>query len=287
MISQKMHWPNFFVVGAPKAGTSSIYYHLKKHPQVFLPENKEPRYFSPHARERVTLEEYQRLYRDAEGYPAVGDASPSYLLDEDAAGLIHEVSPEAKIVAILRDPVARAFSDFLFCRTLGIEPETSFLAALRRYDDRQAPEWNQSRLYIEQGMYGAQVRRYYDTFGRDRVVVLLFEDLTGNPRELFRRLASHIGVDPDFFNDADLSEPINQYRMPKRRGVVQMVRSLRLQRLLPLAVLHRLRPLFFDTSKPSLDDASRRMLQEIYDPDLTRLEELLGRKIPELRKSWV
>ncbi|MGA7887696.1 MAG: sulfotransferase [Acidobacteriaceae bacterium] len=286
MTFQEVNWPNFFVVGAPKAGTSSVYSHLKKHPQVFLPDNKEPRYFSPQARDRVTLEEYRRLYGEAGGFVAVGDMSPCYLLDEGAPRRIHEVSPEAKIIVMLRDPVARAWSDFLFCRALGTEPEVSFREVLRRYDNREAKEWYLSRLYIEQGLYADQVRRYQETFGIERVLVLLFDDLSEDPRGLFSRLASHIGVDAGFFESADLSEPYNQYRMPKRRSLVEAVRSLGLQTLLPRPLLRKLRPLFFDMKKPSLDSESRRLLQDLYDPDVTRLEEFLGRKIPELRRSW-
>lgn len=286
MTIQDVNWPNFFVVGAPKAGTTSLYFHLRNHPQVFLPANKEPRYFSPDARDRVTLEDYRRLYQGARGFPAVGDMSPCYLLDEGAAGRIHEVAPRAKIVVLLRDPVARAWSDFLFCRSLGIEPQTSFREALRRYEDRNAQDWYLSRLYIEQGLYAAQVRRYQETFGRDCVLVLLFDDLKENPRDLFRRLAAHIGVDPGYFDQADLSEPLNPYRMPKQRALVDLVRSLRLQTLLPLPLLRRVRPLFFHTSKPSLDDESRRLLQGIYDPDVRQLENLLGQELPELRRTW-
>jgi Sulfotransferase family len=287
MSSQEFIWPNFYVVGAPKAGTSSVYYHLKKHPEVFLPENKEPRYFSPEVREkRVTLEEYRELYRGARGYRAIGDMSPCYLLDEGAARRIHDVSPEAKIVVMVRDPVERAWSDYLFCRTLGTEPEATLLEALRRYERREAREWHLSRLYIEQGMYTGQIRRYRETFGADRVLVLLFDDLTRNPRELFTRLAVHIGVSPDYFSEAVLAEPYNQYRMPRQRALVQAVRSWRVQTLLPRSVVRWLRPLFFDMKKPVLDGESRRRLQDMYAAEVDSLEELLGRKLPELRKSW-
>ena len=73
MTPKTINWPTFFVVGAAKAGTSSLYFHLKKHPQIFLPTNKEPRYFTPQVKESVSLDEYHRLYRDAGGYAARGD----------------------------------------------------------------------------------------------------------------------------------------------------------------------------------------------------------------------
>jgi hypothetical protein len=288
MNSNSTIWPNFFFVGAPKCGTSSFYFHLKKHPDIFLPSNKEPQYFiTPHVKESVSLDEYDRLYRNARGYIAIGDMSPSYLRDEHAPKRIFEVSPNAKIIAVIRDPVVRAHSDFNFARSLGIEPLLDFRDALQRYNHRDSKDWYLSSFYVDQGMYYAQIRRYIETFGRDRVLVVLFDDLTRNPQKLFAQIAEHIGVDPAFFANADLSESRNEYRMPKQRALVDFVRKLHLQRLLPSSVLKWSRQFFFDTKKRGLDDQSRHLLQEMYDPDVARLEQLLERKLPELRKSWV
>lgn len=289
MASQKVNWPNFFVVGPPKAGTTSIAHHLKKHPQVFIPDVKEPHYFSPHIESVVNLnlDEYRRLYEKASGYTAIGDLSASYFLYEEVPGRIFEVSPDARIVMMLRDPVARAYSDFTFARTLGIEPETAFRKALQRYETRDSPEWYLSRCYIEQGLYYSPVRRYQETFGKERVLLLPFDDLTRNPREFFARIATHIGVNPGFFETVDLSEALNEYRMPRWRSLVNLVRRLRLQQMIPASMLRRLRPLFFDTNRDPLDEESRRLLQEMYKPDVAQLEELMGRKFPELRKSWI
>jgi len=122
--------------------------------------------------------------------------------------------------------------------------------------------------------------------GKDRVLVVLFAGLATNPRELFSTIAVHIGVDPEFYRDINLTKAYNQYRMPKSRSFVNFVRQLHLQTAIPVPVLERLRPLFFYTIKDPLDDESRRLLQQLYDPDVTRLEELLSRKLPELRISW-
>lgn len=287
MNANSIIWPNFFLVGAPKCGTSSFYFHLRKHPDVFLPTNKEPFYFTPNEIESVSLEEYSRLYRSAQGYNAIGDMSTTYLLDEQAPQRIFKVAPAAKIIASLRDPVVRAHSDFNFARSLGLEPLSNFHQAVLRYDQRDSKEWYLSRFYVDRGMYYAQVRRYLETFGRDRVLVVLTDDLSRNPQQLFSRIAAHIGVDPAFFDGADLSESFNEYRMPKNMGFVDFVRSLRLQRLLPPAALKWSRQFFFHTKKIAMDDETRRLLQKMYDPDIARLEQLLDRKLPELRKSWI
>lgn len=286
MTSREVHWPSFFIVGAPKSGTTSLYFHLKRHPQIFLPANKEPKYFMPHLKESVSLREYRRLYSQAEGFAAIGDASATYLMGDEVPERIREVRPDARIVAILRDPVERAYSDFLFALSRGEESETSFAEVLRRYQKPTARHWHMSRYYIQGGMYDEQVRRYQQVFGAEQVLVLLFEELKNNPRNLFIRLASHIGANPGFFATADFSESQNPYRMPKSMAT-RAARRLRISVLVPEFVMARLRPLFFDTKKPTMDNESRSLLQKIYEPSLARLEDLLGRKFPELRKSWV
>jgi Sulfotransferase domain len=286
MIAAEMIWPNFFVVGAHKAGTTSLYEYLRKHPQVFLPAKKEPRYFTPEVRESLTLAEYQRLYEGAGSFAAIGDVTPFYLPNEKAPLRIREACPNARIIIMMRDPVARAHSHYLFSRQLGEESETSFLAALQRYEDPNAREWYLSREYVEHGMYYSQVKRYLDTFGKSQVLALLFDDLVKSPRELLAVIARHIGVNPGYFNMTDVSDAHNQYRMPKVAGT-RLIQRLHLPALVPRPLLNRVRPLFFDSRKPSIDEEPRRLLQKMYDTDIAHLEELLGRRLPELRKSWI
>jgi hypothetical protein len=282
----EVNWPTFFVVGAHKAGTTSIYAHLKRHPEVFLPGVKEPRYFAPEVINSVNLDQYRSLYVGAAGYAATGDISPFYLPTEGTPARIRAVCPAARIVIMLRDPVERAYSHFLHYQRAGVEPLASLHDALRRYEDRPAENWSLSQEYVEHGLYHAQVRRYMETFGRDQVLALLFDELEDNPNELLARIAQHIGVDPDFFAKRDLSEVHNPYYVPKSEAI-RWVQSLKITRRLPSSLKTAVRPFLFNMQKPPLDDDSRRRLQEWYDPDLARLEELLGRKIPELRKSWI
>jgi hypothetical protein len=294
-------WPNFFIVGAVKCGTTSLYEHLKRHPQVFFPEMKEPHFFSSspvpprfmHEHCWGDSEAYLKMYEPGRGYKAIGDASPSYLLDENAPRRILEVSPDAKIVVLLRDPVERTYSSYLMNLLNGEETEKSFMKALHLDSARQPKVFWKSRLYIEASMYYSQVQRQFDAFGRDRVLILMFDDLVKNPQEVVTRAARHIGVNPQVRDETDLSEPHNAYRMPRFRGIYRLATSgiskkLR-HKLLPSAAQNWLRhsPLLYGNRKPPLDDESRRYLQNIFDPDITRLEELLGRKLPELRKSWV
>jgi hypothetical protein len=288
---QGMNWPNFVAVGPPRSGTTSLYAQLKKHPQVFLPELKEVNYFS--TRTHMTFDHCRRLYRNARGFPAIGDITPVYLWDENTSRNIHSVSPGAKIIVTLRDPVARAFSHYLQFQRTGIEPEPSFEKAIRRYDNKEDKLWEHSHEYVEMGMYCDQVRRYLDVFGTNQVLILLTEDLSRNPRELFLRVATHLGIDPEPLMNENLGTAYNAFRVPKFKRIFQMIQATRAKRVvmeyLPDSIKHWLKEspvLYGAPKKPQMENGARNLLREIYDPEITRLEQLLQRKLPELRQSW-
>jgi Sulfotransferase domain len=289
--SRKMNWPNFFAVGPPRSGTTSLYVQLKRHPQVFLPEVKEVNYFS--TRTDITFSHYRRLYQNAHGFPAIGDISPYYLWDKNAPRKIHAVSPAAKIIFTLRDPIERAFSQYLQYRRAGSEPQPSFESALRRLDNKGDKLREYSCEYVELGMYSEHVQRYLDVFGPSKVLILLTEDLSRDPRELFLRIATHLGIDPDPFTGDSLGEAYNAFRLPRFRRLYHIIGTSRTKQIvmefLPGRLKHWLKEsplLYARAQKPRLDDGARKLLQEIYDPDIIRLENLVGRKFPELRQSW-
>jgi hypothetical protein len=301
VISSGNRWPTFFIVGAQKCGTTSLYKHLKKHPEVFLPEVKEPAFFvtRPQPGEPrlfpegcTTLEEYSQLYLGAEKFAAIGDASPHYLCDEGSPRRIHDACPQARIIIMLRDPVIRAHSAYLMNRGRDYDSAPTFRQALERDEERDKTSWYTSWQYVQAGMYHAQVSRYLDAFSSAQVLILLFDDLRRDPNELLSRIARHIGINPAPFGASDLSEPYNYFKMPRFRTAYRIARTplgrkIR-QKLFPESVQQWLRrsSLLYGDRKPPLDDESRQYLQTIYDPDVARLEGLLGRELPELRTSW-
>jgi hypothetical protein len=282
--SADVNWPNFFIVGAHKGGTSYLYTHLRRHPEIFLPTHKEPAYFQPGSRTYVELDEYRALYAGAKGYKAIGEATPYYLPDPEVPPRIQAVSPAAKIIAVLRDPVERAYSHYQMDREL--DCVESFREAIERYEDKSARRWSLSQEYIEWGLYHAQVRRYFDTFGRDQALVLPFTDIRKRPNDLLSTIARFLGVDPGFYAGLDVAEPIFRYRKPKFAAAGWFQRS-GLTILVPNFLKRAAQPLFFNTEKPAMDAETRRRLQQLYEPDVAGLEELLGRKLPELRESWI
>ncbi len=182
-----LRWPNLFLVGAAKAGTTSLYRELARHPAIYMSPMKEPHFFSQiePAPERKAFfphvtgeDEYLALFEGATTEELLGEASTSYLWDGQAAERIKRVVPEARILIMLRDPVDRAYSQYWNDVREGIE-RRSFLDALVE-EQRSGPgAWGVSSLHIDCGRYADQVERYLDRFGA-RVQVLFFEDFVGH-----------------------------------------------------------------------------------------------------------
>lgn len=192
-----MTLPNFIIIGAAKAGTTSLWHYLGQHPQIFMSRVKEPDYFREQKADRTgvvrSLEEYEALFRDAAGYKAIGEASPSYIADPQTVESIRALLPDVRLIAILRDPCKRVFSEFTFQRMRGFERETDFLEAVHsapsRPGDRQFD-------YIGHSLYFRNLSRYYDAFPAEHIKVVFNEDLRRDPQQLLGEICVFLGVDP-------------------------------------------------------------------------------------------
>ncbi|MGH3088386.1 MAG: sulfotransferase family protein [Rubrobacteraceae bacterium] len=291
--------PNFFIVGAAKAGTTSLYRYLDQHPDVFMSSLKEPNWFSRvHAPGRVSFvsseEEYLSLFEGRDGESAAGEASPSYLWDEKAPRRIKEAVPRAKIIAILRHPVERAFSDYL--QTVQWEQEDlPFLEALKRGYETEPKVYGVSRLYVDLGFYSEQLRRYLDVFGRERVKVFLHEEFKEEPRAALKSVLEFLEVDPSHASSIRTDVEYNKYSVPKEgtfNRVAERVLESRVFRsrrftalrakLIPDPKLRfRMRQYlrFEEGEKPGIDEDSRRFLMELYRPDILELQGLIDRDL--------
>ena len=202
--------PNFLIIGAAKAGTTSLYSYLKQHPQIYMSAVKEPRFFAPEiytdynnvARSGVkevpfTLEEYEQLFADVTTEIAIGEASTEYLYFPDVAARIKERIPEVKLIAILRNPVERAFSAFCYQLRDDYEPLT-FEAALEVESERIKQGYRQGWHYQKVGFYYEQVKRYLDTFEPEKIKIYLHEELIGNSIGVTQDIYSFLGVDTNF-----------------------------------------------------------------------------------------
>ncbi|MGH7916925.1 MAG: sulfotransferase family protein [Candidatus Binataceae bacterium] len=293
-------WPNFFIVGAAKAGTTSLYAYLRQHPRIFLPKVKEPQYFATvrpapeyaHLVDAVTdRERYLRLFRKADHYAAVGEASPSYLWDPEAAARIKQSVPEARIIISLRDPIERAYSHYLMDYREGAQ-DLPFYEALCRDLARDEKGIGISYLYVELGQYAAQVSRYLEAFGPERVQILMFEDLRRETRKTVAQVARFLGLETAPVSAIDTSTVHNGYSVARARWARRLAGARWTRTLGQTVVPHSVGAFIFEkfmlkpAVKPPIDQDAVRLLRDIYEPDVRQLERTLGRSLPELRRSW-
>jgi hypothetical protein len=228
--------PDFFIVGHQKCGTTALYMMLSQHPQIFMPDVKEPWFFGRELRSRFakpstrtrpsTLEDYVALFAEAGDDQLAGEASPQYVRSEHAAGEIAELCPDARIVVLLREPAAFLRSLHLQLVATHIEDEPDFgraiaLEELRRQGKR-VPKRSvspQSLLYSDHVRYAEQLRRLHSAFPPEQVLALVYEDFRRDNGAVLRQVLEFLGVDP--------SAPIE----PVETKPLEDVRSMRLHQL--------------------------------------------------------
>lgn len=204
-----MKFPNLFIVGTAKAGTSSLWDLLRQHPSVFLPENelfKEPAYFSDKA--SLNEKDYFGLFAGAKNKKYVGEASTAYMVDPLSASRIHEFNPQARIIIMLRNPVLRAFSLYNWMVQEGYEYSKSFEDALEKEPARKGkkipnffePEYYHNYMYFSSGLYNDQIMRYVSLFGKNNVFIGLFEEFIQDERAFLKRILNFLGLSMESLN---------------------------------------------------------------------------------------
>jgi hypothetical protein len=234
-----MRLPNFIIIGAAKSGTTALYHYLKQHPQIYMSPMKEPRFFAfepgelefggpgdtaLHRSTLVNLEDYQALFLNVSGERAVGEASPVYLCSPKAAGRIKSFVPEARLIAILRHPVDRAYSHYLHQIRDGVEPLTDFSQALQAEEKRVHDNWEYRWRYKELGFYAVQLRKYFDTFDRKQMKIYLYEDFNTDPQRVLRDVYRFLSVDDTFV--ADTSVRYNMSGVPRSKVIHAVLSKL-------------------------------------------------------------
>lgn len=291
--------PNFILVGAPKAGTTSLYYYLDQHPDVFMCPEKEPHHFAPAkwcshpVPDRRT---YENLFSNWSGQRAVGEASTGYLYYPESPGMIHATIPDCRIVAIIRDPVARAHSAWAHERREGVEP-LSFEQALE--------EETKALRIIRGGEFSFNYRKlaytadlledYVRLFGSDQVFIMLTDELESDPAGCMRDLFRFLEVDPGFegrfeyrYNPSGKPRLTCLHELLDGEGRFHTVTSTFSRRLLPRKprrwIWHRLRDWNITLSEDlRLDPATETRLRAELEPEVRRLEILLGRDLTAWR----
>jgi hypothetical protein len=218
--------PSFFVVGAMRSGTTSLFAALASHPEVFGAQEKELLFFDRHYQRG--LDWYQSKFSGSENFTAVGEASQSYMYSQEAIRRMAATVPTARLIAILRDPVERAYSHYWLCRSLGRE-SLEFRDALKAEDVRINNGRALDRFdfsYVDRGRYLAQLQFICSHFDPSQLHVLLFDDLRGRPQQTFALVCRALGVD-DEFRSTLVEHPLNAFQRFRSQKVRKLTKSLR------------------------------------------------------------
>ncbi|WP_341327020.1 sulfotransferase [Methylotuvimicrobium sp. KM2] len=294
-----MSRPNFLIAGAAKSGTTSLDGYLKQHPDVFLPEIKECRYFSNISEKNINpfskkkwakiisnKKEYYNLFVDKHN-KAIGDISPDYLYyyEESIKNIKSELGESVKIILILRNPIDRAYSNYLHIVRDGFD-QLSIEEILRKEDD-----WVKENIWYgffitKPGFYYQSVKSYLENF--DDVKIIIFDDFLKDKENCLKELCIFLGIDETFqFRDPSFK---NKTGLPKYKFLDSIIKSK-----YPFKpALKKLLTWFFGTEKlnqklekiqesnlvkPTLDKATKKRLFYLYKNDIERLEKLIDRDL--------
>jgi hypothetical protein len=295
--------PNFVVIGAPKCGTTSLHHYLSQHPDVYVPQRKELHYFSYAYMQRfatgpgdahvlaplcATRQAYEKHYEHVGLQRAVGDISPSYLYYAEVSERIKAELGRPKIIVVLRDPIEKAFSQYMHLVRDNRETLT-FYDALMAETQRIREGWAALWRYAESSLYADKLRRYLDIFGSDHVKILLFEDLTRLPHQVMQELFDFLEVDKHFHPNT--SKVHNKSGRPKSKLLADFLAKPNLvtsiaKKMVPERVSSTIRLSLVSLNtgaKGQIDDTSRAYLREFFASDVGKVEKLLGKKLAWLQ----
>tara|TARA_Y100000768_G_C23938599_1_gene663900 strand:+ start:316 stop:1245 length:930 start_codon:yes stop_codon:yes gene_type:complete len=299
--------PTFVIIGAGKSGTTAIHEYCDQHPEVFMTAVKETNFFELEGKkinytpeedpERLhhypqsinNPEDYKALYRAAQGNEkAYGETSPMYLYGKNAPANIKKYVPEAKIIAILRNPVDRLYSRFLHLSRDGNEPTKNFEDAL----DQSTIWWRRDDL-VKEGFYYTHLKRYYELFEPNQIKVFLYEDLKKDSDQLMRDLFTFIGVNPDFKPQLDVE--YNVSGKPKNPLIDKLIGAnsilLRTAKTVAPGIISKLKgsaqaqKMLTDIRKKNLDrsplstEVKGKLIEEVYKDEITKLGQLIHRDL--------
>ncbi len=301
-----MALPQFFLIGAPKAGTTALHAALATHPQLSMSLVKEPKFFlgdgQPPTRpagpgdahsvqEHVwRRDEYEALWADRPG-ALRGESTPFYLSDPVALDRIAAAVPDARLIAVLRHPVDRAYSNWAHLWADGLEPSSDFLAACADEERRAAEGWAPFWRYLGLGRYGAQLATVLERFPKEQVHVLRYRDLVDEPTAALNGICDFLGIEADAVVTVP-SENVSTYVPPSTTTKVLQaaVRSgATIGQFLPPQVWRRASAPLLSAlrrsggHRPELSAVDRSRLLEPFADDIALLERLTGQSFADWR----
>ncbi|MGB3511688.1 MAG: sulfotransferase [Microcoleaceae cyanobacterium] len=298
-----MKLPNFLIVGVQKAGTTSIYGYLKQHPQVYMSPVKETNFFSTDWEKKTenksdtkkkkridSWNKYCELFQNVKNEIAIGEASPNYFANyKTSSQMILRYVPDVKMIAILRNPVDRAYSDYLMHLRDGIN-----VGKVRSFSEQVKFRADTSST-IKKGFYYSPVKHYFDTFGQEKLKIILYDDLSKNSLGIMQDIYKFIGVDDKFNPDTSIRQqaaaiPKNQAmnNLLQTKNPIRTAMSSTLKVLMPLEMRQKIRSSLIKLNsggkelKP-LSSEDRKLLTDFYREDILQLQDLIQRDL----SSWL
>ena len=294
-----MTLPNFLIIGAQKAGTTSLYHYLEQHPQIYMSPEKEPGFFDfegekPNFRGPGDCDTYTQVTTDLKSYCslfqgvsheiAIGEATTWYLYSPKAPQRIKHYIPDIKLIVILRNPVDRAYSAFMHAVRDSRETLTDFAQALDREKERIEKNWEYLWRYQDMGFYSVQLQRYFEQFDRSQIAIYLYEDLNAHPAALLKNMFQFLGVDdtyvPKVFTRLNMSGTHKNKALDAFLRENNPVKNF-LKPFFPVRfrkhVANYLRIHNFD--KPKYTLAVQKQLIEVFREDILVLQNLIQRDL--------
>lgn len=292
------HLPNFLIVGAAKGGTTSLYYYLKQHPDVFLSTVKEPCFlcfdgdkptYEVGRNTVFDFEVYQSLFKNSEKYKVQGEATAIYLyLYKRTISNIKKFIPNfsnQKIVIILRNPVERAFSQYMM-NVRDLRENLSFEEALKIESERKAAKVSTDFFYVDRGFYYEQVKSYLDNF--KHVKVYLYDELVENPKSLMKDLCEFLEINSNF--EFNTGEKFNVSGRPKYKFISKLIRKdsilkKMLKFFLPkekrkaMAVSLKNKMNSINLKKEKMNSETKDRLKEVFKNDIEKLQQLVHKDL--------
>ena len=281
---------NLFIVGAPKAGTTSLHHYLNEYPEILMSIIKEPDFFSDieiqeqglyYGNSRINnITKYNSLFSDWIDESIIGEASVSYLFYPNVPQRIKIYNDNSKIIIMLRNPIERAFSHYLMDYRLGLT-SNSFE---EEFDKKTTLNFQQ---YFLLGNYFQQVKRYLDIFGKENVHIIWYSDFIEKTENELNKVISFLGLNTDF--SVDFNKIHNSFSMPKNNFIRKIYSVVWLRKtlsfLFPVNIQIILKKaLFNEDNKPKLSEKTRELLCKYYLSDIESLEKLLSVNLSKWKK---
>jgi hypothetical protein len=269
--------PDFLIIGAMRAGSTSLARYLAAHPGVFMPAKKELHYFDWNPERGDDW--YRSQFAGATSSAKAGEATPIYIVYREAMERLAATCPEARLLAVLRNPVDRAYSHYMYNRMLGFEP-LSFVDGLAAEDSRTTGVTDRRTFdYVARGRYLQQLERVCELYPRESLRVIIFEDLVRDPAGTYREVCRFLGVD-ETFEPSNLGERMNSHAEYRSKLLARVSRALPGPLARVTRQLNRR-----ETRYAPMDPEVRRVLEERFAPDNEALAAWLGTDLPRWASS--